>query len=177
MFQDRTAEGILQTLIEIGKKTIDNPTDYDLRANLVWCATMGLNGLIGAGVPQDWATHMIGHELTAMFGIDHGKTLAIILPSLWNVMRDKKKDKLVQYAERVWNITSGTEDEKVDLAIEKTREFFESLGIQTRLSDYGVDASKIDDLVKALEDHKMAAIGENGQITLDISRKILEGAL
>lgn len=177
MFQDRTAEGILQTLIEIGKKTIDNPTDYDLRANLVWCATMGLNGLIGAGVPQDWATHMIGHELTAMFGIDHGKTLAIILPSLWNVMRDKKKDKLVQYAERVWNITSGTEDEKVGLAIEKTREFFESLGIQTRLSDYGVDASKIDDLVKALEDHKMAAIGENGQITLDISRKILEGAL
>lgn len=177
MFQDRTAEGILQTLIEIGKKTIDNPTDYDLRANLVWCATMGLNGLIGAGVPQDWATHMIGHELTAMFGIDHGKTLAIILPSLWNVMRDKKKAKLVQYAERVWNITSGTEDEKVDLAIEKTREFFESLGIQTRLSDYGVDASKIDDLVKALEDHKMSAIGENGQITLDISRKILEGAL
>ncbi len=177
MFQDRTAEGILQTLIEIGKKTIDNPTDYDLRANLVWCATMGLNGLIGAGVPQDWATHMIGHELTAMFGIDHGKTLAIVLPSLWNVMRDKKKAKLIQYGERVWNITSGTEEERIDLVIDKTREFFESLGIKTRLSDYGVDASKIDDLVKALEEHKMTAIGENGQITLDISRKILEGAL
>lgn len=177
MFQDRTAEGILQTLVEIGKKTIDNPTDYDLRANLVWCATMGLNGLIGAGVPQDWATHMIGHELTAMFGIDHGKTLAIILPSLWNVMRDKKKDKLIQYGERVWNITSGTEEERIDLAIDKTREFFESLGIKTTLSDYGVDASKIDDLVKALEEHKMTAIGEDGQITLEISRKILEGAL
>lgn len=177
MFQDRTAEGILQTLVEIGKKTIDNPTDYDLRANLVWCATMGLNGLLRTGVPEDWATHMIGHELTAMFGIDHGKTLAIILPSLWNVMRDKKKDKLIQYGERVWNITSGTEEERIDLAIDKTREFFESLGIKTRLSDYGVDASKIDDLVKALEEHNMTAIGENGQITLDISRKILEGAL
>lgn len=177
MFQDRTAEGILQTLVEIGKKTIDNPTDYDLRANLVWCATMGLNGLLRTGVPEDWATHMIGHELTAMFGIDHGKTLAIILPSLWNVMRDKKKDKLIQYGERVWNITSGTEEERIDLAIDKTRGFFESLGIKTRLSDYGVDASSIDDLVKALEEHNMTAIGENGQITLDISRKILEGAL
>ncbi|GAA0070869.1 iron-containing alcohol dehydrogenase [Clostridium sardiniense] len=177
MFQDRTAEGILQTLVEIGKKTIDNPTDYDLRANLVWCATMGLNGLLRAGVPEDWATHMIGHELTAMFGIDHGKTLAIILPSLWNIMRDKKKDKLIQYGERVWNITSGTEAERIDLAIAKTREFFESLGIKTRLSDYGVDASKVDDLLKALEEHNMTAIGENGQITLEISRKILEGAL
>ncbi|MEG1481374.1 iron-containing alcohol dehydrogenase [Clostridium sp.] len=176
-FQDRTAEGILLTLMEIGKKTIDNPTDYDLRANLVWCATMGLNGLIGAGVPQDWATHMIGHELTAMFGIDHGKTLAIILPSLWNVMRDAKKDKLLQYGERVLNITSGTDEERIDLAISKTREFFESLGIKTRLSDYGVDESSIDDLVKALEDHKMAAIGEDGIVTLDVSRKILEGAL
>ena len=176
-FQDRTAEGILLTLMEIGKKTIDNPTDYDLRANLVWCATMGLNGLIGAGVPQDWATHMIGHGLTAMFGIDHGKTLAIILPSLWNVMRDAKKDKLIQYGERVLNITSGTDEERIDLAISKTREFFESLGIKTRLSDYGVDESSIDDLVKALEDHKMVAIGEDGIVTLDVSRKILEGAL
>ncbi|MDU1856161.1 MAG: iron-containing alcohol dehydrogenase, partial [Clostridium baratii] len=176
-FQDRTAEGILKTLMEIGPKTIENPTDYDLRANLVWCATMGLNGLIGAGVPQDWATHMIGHELTAKFGIDHGRTLAIILPSLWNVMREQKKEKLLQYGERVLNITSGTEEERIDLAISKTREFFESLGIQTRLSDYGVDESSIDDLVKQLEEHKMSAIGEDGIVTLDLSRKILEGAL
>ncbi|MBP6063545.1 MAG: iron-containing alcohol dehydrogenase, partial [Fusobacteriaceae bacterium] len=103
-FQDRTAEGILQTLIEIGKKTIDNPTDYDARANLVWCATMGLNGLIGAGVPQDWSAHMIGHEITALFGVDHGKTLAIVQPSIWEVRKDKKSAKLLQFAERVWNI-------------------------------------------------------------------------
>ena len=99
-FQDRTAEGILQTLVEIGKATIENPEDYDLRANLVWCATMGLNGLIGAGVPQDWSTHMMGHELTAAFGIDHGKTLAILQPTIWDMRFEKKKAKLAQYARK-----------------------------------------------------------------------------
>lgn len=176
-FQDRTAEGILQTLIEIGKATIDNPTDYDLRANLVWCATMGLNGLIGAGVPQDWATHRIGHELTALYGIDHAKTLAIVLPSLWNVMRQQKREKLLQYATRVWNLTEGTEDERIDLVIEKTRQFFESLGIKTHLSDYGIQAHQIDDIISALEAHGMTALGETKEITLEVSRKILEGAL
>lgn len=176
-FQDRTAEGILQTLIEVGKATIDNPTDYDLRANLVWCATMGLNGLIGAGVPQDWATHRIGHELTALYGIDHAKTLAIVLPSLWNVMRQQKREKLLQYATRVWNLTEGTEDERIDLVIEKTRQFFESLGIKTHLSDYGVQSHQIDNIISELEAHGMTALGETQEITLEVSRKILEGAL
>lgn len=176
-FQDRTSEGILQTLIEIGRATIDNPTDYDLRANLVWCATMGLNGLIGAGVPQDWATHRIGHELTALFGIDHAKTLAIIMPSLWNIMRDTKREKLLQYGERVLNITTGSEEDRIDQIIETTRQFFESLGIKTRLSDYGIGADQIDSILAALELHNMTALGERGEITLEISRKILEGAI
>ena len=176
-FQDRTSEGILKTLIEIGRATIDNPTDYDLRANLVWCATMGLNGLIGAGVPQDWATHRIGHELTALFGIDHAKTLAIIMPSLWNIMRDTKREKLLQYGERVLNITTGSEEDRIDQIIETTRQFFESLGIKTRLSDYGIGADQIDSILAALEFHHMTALGERGEITLEISRKILEGAL
>ena len=176
-FQDRTSEGILKTLIEIGRATIDNPTDYDLRANLVWCATMGLNGLIGAGVPQDWATHRIGHELTALFGIDHAKTLAIIMPSLWNIMRDTKREKLLQYGERVLNITTGSEENRIDQIIETTRQFFESLGIKTRLSDYGISADQIDSILAALESHHMTALGERGEITLEISRKILEGAL
>ena len=176
-FQDRTSEGILKTLIEIGRATIDNPTDYDLRANLVWCATMGLNGLIGAGVPQDWATHRIGHELTALFGIDHAKTLAIIMPSLWNIMRDTKREKLLQYGERVLNITTGSEEDRIDQIIETTRQFFESLGIKTRLSDYGISADQIDSILAALELHNMTALGERGEITLEISRKILEGAL
>lgn len=176
-FQDRTSEGILKTLIEIGRATIDNPTDYDLRANLVWCATMGLNGLIGAGVPQDWATHRIGHELTALFGIDHAKTLAIIMPSLWNIMRDTKREKLLQYGERVLNITTGSEEDRIDQIIETTRQFFESLGIKTKLSDYGIGADQIDSILAALELHNMTALGERGEITLEISRKILEGAL
>ena len=176
-FQDRTSEGILKTLIEIGRATIDNPTDYDLRANLVWCATMGLNGLIGAGVPQDWATHRIGHELTTLFGIDHAKTLAIIMPSLWNIMRETKREKLLQYGERVLNITTGSEEDRIDQIIETTRQFFESLGIKTRLSDYGIGADQIDSILAALELHNMTALGERGEITLEISRKILEGAL
>jgi NADP-dependent alcohol dehydrogenase len=176
-FQDRTAEGILQTLIEIGRKTIDEPTDYDARANLVWCATMALNGLIGSGVPQDWTAHMMGHELTAMFGIDHGKTLAVLQPSIWNILKEQKHDKLVQYAERVWNITEGDEEKRIDLAIDKTRDFFESLGIKTHLSDYNITEDKIDDIVDALEKHGMTALSETRKVTLEVSRKILEGAM
>lgn len=176
-FQDRTAEGILKTLIEIGRDTIDNPTDYDLRANLVWCATMGLNGLIAAGVPQDWTTHKIGHELTALFGIDHAKTLATVLPALWEVRRKEKGAKLVQYAERVWDIKDGTNDEKIDLAISKTREFFESLDMPTHLSAYGLKESDVDTVVDALESHGMTNLSETGDLTLDISRKVIEKAL
>lgn len=176
-FQDRTAEGILQTLIEIGNKTIENPTDYDARANLVWCATNALNGLIGGGVPQDWTTHMIGHELTALFGIDHGHTLAILQPSIWKVRKEQKREKLLQYAERVWNITEGSDDERIDLAIDKTRAFFEGLGLSTSLSSCGVKKESIDDIVKGLEKNGMTALSESGDLTLDISREILEDAL
>lgn len=176
-FQDRTAEGILKTLIEIGKTTVEEPTNYDARANLVWCATMALNGLIGAGVPQDWTTHMIGHEVTAMFGVDHGKTLAILQPAIWEVRKDKKRAKLVQYAERVWDITEGTEDSKIEKAIEKTRSFFEELGIKTHLSDYGITEDKIEDLIVALKKNGRTQLSESGDLTLDISREILKRAL
>ncbi len=175
-FQDRTAEGILRTLIEVGPKTIENPRDYDARANLVWCATNALNGLIGAGVPQDWTTHMIGHELTALFGIDHGLTLAI-QPSIWSVRRDKKREKLLQYASRVWDITEGDEESRIDEAIEKTRTFFQGLGVSTALGDYGVIPDNIDDIIGALEAHGHTALSETGDLTLDISRKILEDAM
>jgi len=175
--QDRIAEGILQTLIEIGTTNVEEPENYNARANMVWSATMALNGLIGAGVPQDWATHMIGHELTAMFGIDHGQTLAIIYPSVLEVMRGQKSAKLLQYAERVWNITAESDEEKINQAISRTREFFESLGIKTRLSEYGVSADKIPALVKQLKAHGLTALSETGAITLEISQQILENAL
>lgn len=176
-FQDRAAEGILQTLIEIGKQTIDDPEDYNSRANLVWSATMALNGLIGSGVPQDWTTHMIGHELTAIFGLDHGKTLAILQPSVWQIRKENKREKLLQYAERVWNITEGDDDSKIDSAINKTRAFFEDLGIKTHLSDYGITSDKIDDVIVALEKHGMTALSETGDLTPNICREILENAL
>jgi len=177
MIQDRFAEGILQTLVEIGLTSINEPENYTVRANHVWCATLALNGLIGAGVPQDWATHMIGHELTAMFGIDHGQTLAIVLPALLEVRKEQKRAKLLQYAERIWNITGGSEDEKIDMAIKKTREFFESLGVKTRLSEYGATADKIPALVEQLKAHGMTTLGEKGEITPEVSQKILEKAL
>jgi len=175
--QDRIAEGILQTLIEIGETTVAEPENYDARANLVWSATMALNGIVGAGVPQDWATHMIGHELTALCGIDHGQTLAIVLPALLEVRRAQKCAKLLQYAERVWHIESGSEEEKIDLAIQKTREFFESLGVKTRLSQYGVGADKIPVIVEQLKAHGWTALSETQDLTLDISQKILERAV
>jgi NADP-dependent alcohol dehydrogenase len=175
--QDRFAEGLLQTLIEIGHTAIEDPEKYDVRANFMWCATLGLNGLIGAGVPQDWATHMIGHELTFAFGIDHGQTLAIVLPALLEVRRDKKRAKLLQYASRVWKINDGTEDERIDLAIRKTREFFESLGIKTRLSRYGVGMDKIPGIIEQLTAHRMTSLSETGDLTPEISRQILERAI
>lgn len=175
--QDRMAEGILQTLIEIGTTNVNELENYDARANMVWSATMALNGLIAVGVPQDWSIHMIGHELTALFGIDHGQTLAIIAPSLYDVRRDKKRAKLIQYANRVWNIKDVSDTEKIDLAIAKTREFFESVGIKTRLSQYGVGADKIPAIIGQLKAHGMTALSETGDLTLDVIEKILEKSL
>jgi NADP-dependent alcohol dehydrogenase len=175
--QDRMAEGILQTLIEIGVTTVNEPENYNARANLMWNATMALNGLLGLGVPQDWSTHLIGHELTALYGIDHGQTLAIILPAVLKAQRTQKRAKLVQYAERVWHITAGTDDEKIDLAIEKTRLFFQSLGIKTSLSEYDVGEDKFPEVIENLKSHGLTAISETGDITLEVSQKILETAL
>jgi len=176
-FQDRTAEGILLTLIEIGKKTVEEPEDYDARANLVWCATMALNGLIGAGVPQDWNTHMIGHEMTALFGIDHAKTLAVVQPAVWKVRKEQKKEKLLQYAERVWGISEGDSDIRIQKAIARTEEFFHSLGIQTRLTDHGITEEGIDRIIESLKKHGMTALSEKGDVTPEISKQILMAAL
>ena len=176
-FQDRTAEGILLTLIEIGNKTLENPEDYDARANLVWCATMALNGLIGAGVPQDWTTHMIGHELTAKYGLDHGLTLAILQPAVWKVRRNQKKEKLVQYGRRVWGITTGNDDEIIDQAIAKTEDFFRSLGMKIRLSEHGIKEEEIKDIIAALEAHGLTALSETQNVTPEVSEEILKAAL
>ncbi|WP_144208574.1 iron-containing alcohol dehydrogenase [Shewanella donghaensis] len=177
--QDRFSEGLLQTLIEEGPKalTAETKDDLEIRANIMWSATMALNGLIGAGVPQDWSTHMIGHELTAGHGIDHARTLSIVLPAVMKVRREQKHAKLVQYAERVFGITTGSDEQKIDQAIEATENFFKLMQVPTRLSDIDVGAEQVDVLVAALESHGMTKLGEHGDIDLAVSREILTTAL
>ncbi len=172
--QDRFAEGLLLTLIEIGPQALQNPQDYDLRANLMWTATMALNGLIGVGVPQDWATHMLGHELTALYGLDHAQTLAIVLPAMLDQRRDSKRAKLLQFADRVWGIRTGNDDQRIDAAIENTRTFFESLNVKTRLSDYEIASDAVEKIVAQLESHGMTQLGERKDVDLTMSRRILE---
>ena len=172
--QDRFAEAILLSLIEEGPKAYANPADHEAMSNLMWSATMALNGLISCGVPGDWSVHSIGHELTAFHGIDHARTLAIVLPGLWKTLKEEKKQKLLQYGERVWKITEGTEDERIDAAIGKTVEFFESLGISTRLNDYNVPRETIDKIVSRFEARKWLKLGDRGLTTPSVTRKALE---
>jgi NADP-dependent alcohol dehydrogenase len=171
--QDRMAESILQTLIEEGPKTLSNPTNYDMRANVMWCASMALNGLIGVGVPQDWATHNIGHELTVLYGLDHAQTLAIVLPSLLHIKRQSKREKLLQYAERVCHIADGTPDERITAAIGHTVAFFESVGVSTRLSTYGLGREAVLAVSQKLEHQGVVALGERQDIDITMVQKIL----
>ena len=138
---------------------------------------MALNGLIGAGVPHVWATHMIGHELTAAHGVDHARSLSIVLPAVMKVLREDKRSKLLQYAERVWNITVADEDEKIALAIAKTEAFFKAMEVPVTLTEAGITSGDIDNLIVKLEKHGMTALGERQNITLEVSRQILETAL
>ncbi|HDO1328784.1 TPA: alcohol dehydrogenase [Aeromonas veronii] len=174
--QDRFAEGLLLTLIEEGPKALAEPHNYEVRANIMWSATMALNGLIGAGVPQDWATHMLGHELTALHGLDHAQTLAVVLPALQQAKRKQKHAKLLQYAERVWGLNSGSEAERIDDAIAATRDFFERMGVKTRLRDYGLKDLGIDTLIGKLGEHGMTRLGEHSDIDLVQSQHIYEAA-
>lgn len=175
--QDRFAEGLLQTLIEEGPKALAEPENYAVRANIMLCATLALNGLIAVGVPQDWATHMIGHEITDEYGLDHAQTLAVILPSVMAVRRGPKRAKLLQYAARIWGIGEGGEDERIDAAIARTRAFFESLGVKTRLGGYGIGAEAVPVIVERLKANGMTALGEHGDITPEVTSDILTRSL
>lgn len=177
--QDRFAESLLQTLIEEGPKALAAETKDDLsvRGNIMWAATMALNGLIGSGVPQDWATHMIGHELTGAYGIDHARTLSIVLPGVMKVRKEAKREKLLQYAERIWNINEGDENDRINSAIEKTEQFFQTMEVPTRLSHVDIDESAIDGLIEKLTEHGMVKLGERRAVTPEISREILTAAL
>jgi len=159
--QDRWAEGLLQTLSEVGPRTLVDPSDLDARSSFMWCATMALNYLIGAGVPQDWATHRIGVELTALYGLDHAETLAIVLPGVWRYKIEAKRAKLEQYGKRVWGVASAEE------AIARTEEFFRSLGMPTRFSEYKLSADDAAEKVAARFTARGLVFGEHQDITPD----------
>lgn len=177
LLQDRFAESILQTLIEVAPKVMKDPTDHEAASNFMWSCTMALNGLIQQGVPGDWAIHMMGHELTALFGIDHARTLAVITPSHYKFNFEAKKEKLAQYGERVWNITEGSMDDKAYAAIERTEAFFHGLGIDTKLSDYTKEyAGTAEEIAKRFTDRGWMGLGEHKTLSPDKVEKIVKMA-
>ena len=170
---DRWAESLLLTLIDEASELLSGNPSYDSRANFMLTATMGLNGFISMGVDEDWATHMIGHELTALCGLDHGETLAIVHPGVMDIMRKEKRGKLLQYARRVWNITIENEEQAIDEAIESTENFFRSIGKKTRLSEYGIGDDVIETIVERFKQRGWN-VGEHGIVTPEKTRQILE---
>lgn len=177
LLQDRFAESILQTIIEVAPTILKDPTDYKAASNFMWSCTMALNGLIQKGVPTDWAVHAIGHELTALFGIDHARTLAIIIPSHYKYNFEAKKEKLAQFGERVWSITQGNIDDKANAAIEKTVSFFHELGIDTKLSDYTENyKGTAEEIAKRFTDRGWLGLGEHQSLSPDKVEKIVQMA-
>lgn len=173
---DRWAEGIMQTLVEVAPKVRADQHNYDNMSTYMLSATMALNGFIAMGVKQDWATHMIGHELTALHGLTHGHTLVIVLPALMDVMREQKGDKILQFGERVFGIREADRNTGIDRTIRATEEFFRSLGLTTRLSEEKIGRETIDEIARRFE-QRGTKLGEKQNITGEVARRILERAL
>jgi NADP-dependent alcohol dehydrogenase len=159
--QDRQAEAVLLTLVEEGPKVLRQPDDYAARANIMWAATQALNGLIACGVPQDWTTHMIGHELTALYGLDHARTLVVMLPAVWKHQMAAKEKKLAQFGDRVWNLRDGSAG--AGAAIDRTEQFFQSLGMKTRLSEHGIGTDRFEEIGERFA-RRGLRLGENQAI-------------
>lgn len=171
--QDGMAESILRTLINEGPKTLAQPRDYDSRANIMWAATLALNGIIGVGVPHDWSTHIIGHEITILYGLDHAQTLAIILPAVMTVKAEHKREKLLQYGSNIWHINAGDTSQRIETTIQKTREFFESMGVPTHFSSYGVSNPDIQLIAQRLVERKVLNLGEHKDMTAKVVEQVL----
>ncbi len=175
--QDRLAEGLLQVLVDNGPRALAEPTNYQVRANLMWAASLALNGLIGRGVPQDWSTHAIGHQLTALHGLDHAQSLAVVLPSLLREQAAQKQEKLAQFAERVWHSSREDKALRIEETIIRTEQFFQQMGVGTRLADYGLDARCIPGICSNLKRFGLTALGEQQDIDPDKVARILSHAL
>jgi NADP-dependent alcohol dehydrogenase len=172
--QDRQAEAVFMTLMEEAPKVLANPSDYEARANIMWCATNALNGFMACGVPQDWVTHMIGHELTALYGLDHAQTLAVVLPSVLRHQKARKMDKLIKMGRRVFGINSASVDEAAEATIQAIEKFFLSIGMPVKLSAYGINAieaaDKVCEKLKPADPH----FGEHEDITPEMAKEILK---
>ncbi|MGQ0285760.1 iron-containing alcohol dehydrogenase [Pasteurellaceae bacterium 22721_9_1] len=175
--QDYFAEGVLSTLIADGPKLLVDPTNYNARANVMWAATMALNDILSVGMPEDWASHAIGHELTAIHGLDHAQTLAIVVPALLEHQKTGKWEKLVQYAKRVWHYSGNEDAQAVQFAIDATRCFFEQMGLKTRLSHCGLDNSQFPLILQKFAEHRPTKIGERNDIDVSAVERILQMAL
>ena len=173
LLQDLMAEAVLKTLLFEGPKALENPHNYEVRAAIMWACTCALNGWISVGVPQDWATHMIGHELTAFYGIDHGKTLSVVLPGVMTVLKDQKAEKILRLGREVFGIQADSTQELIDMTIQATERFFNKLGIKTKLSDYGLGEEAIDKIVARMKERKWK-LGEKGNIDYAVIKEILE---
>lgn len=169
---DRWAEGVVQTIVEVAPKALAEQKEYDAMATFMLSATMGLNGFVAMGVPQDWATHMIGHEITALTGTTHGQTLVIVLPGVMNVLREQKGGKIVQFGERVWGIKEGSKDERIDKTIEATEQFFRSLGLATRLSELSIGEDVVSEIVHRFSE-RGTLLGESKNIDYRLVEEIL----
>lgn len=175
--QDRLAEALLQVLVDNGPRALAEPTNYQVRANLMWAASLALNGLIGCGVPQDWASHAIGHQLTALYGLDHGQSLAVVLPSLLRERAAQKQEKLAQFAGRVWHSTREDKALRIEEAIIRTEQFFQQMGLPTRLAAYDLGESCIPAICSNLKRVGRTALGEQQDIDTDVVARILVRAL
>ncbi len=169
---DRWAEGVVQTIVEVAPKALADQKEYDAMATFMLSATMGLNGFVAMGVPQDWATHMIGHEITALTGTTHGQTLVMVLPGVMNVLREQKGAKIVQFGERVWGICEGSVEERIDRTIAATEEFFRSLGLATRLSELSIGEDVVEEIVRRFKE-RGTLLGENSNIDYRLVEQIL----
>lgn len=173
LLQDCMAEAIAKTVVLEGPLALLNPKDYDVRANIMWAATWALNGWINCGVEEDWATHMIGHEITALFGLDHGQTLAIVYPGVLEIMKEQKAKKIIRLGKEIFEINEEDDQKQIDLTLKAVEHFFEKMGIKTHLSDYNLGDEAIEKVVNRLKGRGWK-LGERRNITSDVVRKILE---
>ncbi len=170
--QDAFAEGLMRVIREEGLRVLDEPDNYDVRANLMWAATNALNVWIGLGVPQDWASHRIGYALTVQFGLDHAETLAVVMPGVMTYMLEQKKSKLAQMGAAIFGITEGTEEHRAYQTIDACEAFFRRMGIKTRLHEYGITEFDLDNLAAPVDEIGWK-LGEHQNIDSRVVREIL----